>query len=341
MDKHPPILDGLVSTIIPAYNRPQMLREAVASVLAQTYRPIEIIISDDGSTDDTPAAIDALVRAHPDIIRAVRNPNRGPGPAREAGRLLARGEFIQYLDSDDLLLPRKFELQVAALRHHPECGAAYGYIRFCPEDGPPRPAPYKWSGRELPTLFPWLLVDRWWNTDCPLFRRSVCDAVGPWSDLRYSQDWEYDGRVGALSTSLVHCKEFVCEQRHHAALRQTGSGRWLAPPERVRFFRSLHDSAVRAGVQAEAPEMRHFSRWVFRNARECGALGDGVAARECLRLAAQAAGGATPGMRVYALVATCMGWCGTGRVACWLDARLKRKAGPDTKKLAWMGNGNA
>src|SRR4051794_34991926 len=116
---------GLVSTIIPVFNRAGMLREAVASVLPQTYRPIEIIIVDDGSTDDTPQAIRDLERHHPEV-RGLRRSNGGAGLARETGRLEARGEFIQYLDSDDLLLPRKFELQTRALAEQPECGVAYG-----------------------------------------------------------------------------------------------------------------------------------------------------------------------------------------------------------------------
>jgi glycosyltransferase involved in cell wall biosynthesis len=112
-------VSDLVSTIIPVYNRPQMLREAVASVLAQTYRPIEIIVVDDGSTDETPRVAEALAAEHPEEIRFVRKENSGPGPTREAGRQMARGEFIQYLDSDDLLRPRKFEIMVRALRERP------------------------------------------------------------------------------------------------------------------------------------------------------------------------------------------------------------------------------
>src|SRR4051812_13992958 len=93
----------LVSTIIPVFNRPAMLREAVTSVLSQTYRPIEVIIVDDGSTDDdTPRAIAELAERHPDV-RGIRRTNGGPGLAREAGRGESRGDFIQYLDSDDLL----------------------------------------------------------------------------------------------------------------------------------------------------------------------------------------------------------------------------------------------
>ncbi|MGD0948065.1 MAG: glycosyltransferase family A protein, partial [Candidatus Binatia bacterium] len=102
------MIPGLITTIIPVYNRPQLLRQAVASVLAQTYQPIEIVIVDDGSTDDTPQVAETLREQHPDEVAVLRQPNRGPGPAREAGRRAARGEFVQYLDSDDLLLPDKF-----------------------------------------------------------------------------------------------------------------------------------------------------------------------------------------------------------------------------------------
>src|SRR6266705_266036 len=92
------MIEGLVSTIIPVYNRPAQMGEAVYSVLCQDYRPIEIVIVDDGSTDDTPINAQALVDGHPDVIRVVRQANAGPGAAREEGRTLARGEFIQYLD---------------------------------------------------------------------------------------------------------------------------------------------------------------------------------------------------------------------------------------------------
>src|SRR3974390_2972306 len=122
-------VENLVSTIIPVRNRPALLREAVASVLAQTYRPIEIIIVDDGSTDDTGRDAEDLAESHSEV-RVIRRENGGPGAARETGRLAARGEFVQYLDSDDLLLPRKFELQVAGLRQCSDCAVSYGKTRF-------------------------------------------------------------------------------------------------------------------------------------------------------------------------------------------------------------------
>ena len=330
------VVPDLVSTIIPVYNRPEMLQRAVDSVLAQTWRPIEIIIADDGSTDGTPALGRELAQWHPGVVTYLWNSNRGAGPAREAGRQRARGEFIQYLDSDDTLWPRKFELQVAALRARPECGAAYGQIRLCREGEPPGEKPHKWSGRELPTLFPWLLVDRWWNTDAPLWRRSVCDAIGPWSDLRYSQDWEYDARAGALGVKLAYCPEFVTDQHHHGTTRQTGHGRWLQPPDRVQFFSLLLQHARRAGVPATCPEMRHFSRWAFSHARLCGALGDAKASTQLLAIAAEAAAGPALDLRSYRAVATLLGWCRLGRFSASLEAWRSGHAGCHTLKQSWM-----
>ena len=332
---------GLVSTIIPVRNRPRMVREAVESVLAQTYRPIEVIVCDDGSTDETPAAVEALASLHPAEVRLLRLTPRGPGLAREAGRLAAHGEYIQYLDSDDILRARKFEVQVAALQLRPECGAAYGYIALWREGAPPSDVPHKWSGYALPTLFPWLLVDRWWNTDAPLFRRSVCDAVGPWTDLRWSQDWEYDGRVGALGTQLVHCPEFVCDQRHHAEKRQTSMADWSAPDrlrERKRFLGLMLRHAQAAGVTPAAAEMQHFSRWLFHTSRECAAAGLLDDAATCLEWAKEAAGpvrarGAD--YRLWEFLVRTIGGGRTGRLARqW--TRWRTGASPASLRQSWM-----
>ena len=169
----------LVTTIIPVYNRPAMLAEAVGSVLAQTYRPIEIIIVDDGSTDDTPAVAAALAAKHPEI-RVIRQENRGVGPARDAGRRAARGELIQHLDSDDILLPRKFELQVAGLQAHPECGASYCWTRTRLLDGTYEPLPAKRTGERIEAMFPAMLEQRWWHTPTPLYRASLIQRAGEW-----------------------------------------------------------------------------------------------------------------------------------------------------------------
>ena len=104
----------LVSVVIPTYNRAVFLKEALASVLAQTYRPLEVIVVDDGSTDETPR----LITRYPVVYH--RKAKGGPASARNRGILFSKGELIAFLDSDDLWLPEKVEKQVAFFERHPQ-----------------------------------------------------------------------------------------------------------------------------------------------------------------------------------------------------------------------------
>jgi glycosyltransferase involved in cell wall biosynthesis len=102
----------VVSAIIPTYNRAKLVREAVDSVLAQTYPNVEVIVVDDGSTDDTQAQL----RQYGNRIRVIAQSNAGPAAARNRGIAAASGDLISFLDSDDLWLPQKLERQVALLQ---------------------------------------------------------------------------------------------------------------------------------------------------------------------------------------------------------------------------------
>jgi glycosyltransferase involved in cell wall biosynthesis len=108
-----------ISVIIPTYNRSEFLREAIASVLAQTYRDFELIVVDDGSEDDTAAVVREFAG-----VRYVFQPNRGVSAARNRGVALTSGSLLAFLDSDDLWQPRKLERQVAFL-------SAYPHARIC------------------------------------------------------------------------------------------------------------------------------------------------------------------------------------------------------------------
>jgi glycosyltransferase involved in cell wall biosynthesis len=318
------VIPGLVTTVIPVYNRPVMLREAVACVLAQTHRPIEVILVDDGSTDDTPAVCRGLEEEHPEVVRAVYQANAGPGAAREAGRRLARGEFIQYLDSDDWLHPRKFERQVAALRERPDCGVAYCATREVRIGADPDDRPSDRAREPLETLFPSLLSGRCWHTMTPLYRRSVCDRVGPWTDLRQEEDWEYDARVAALGTRLVWCPEFLADVRHHDGPRACGNS--LGNPRKMAWRAQAHtliyQHARRAGIGPEDPNMQRYARELFLLARQSGAAGLPGEAKRLFRLALEASGPERArglDFRLYRCVAGCVGWTHAGRLACWLD----------------------
>lgn len=98
----------LVSVIIPTYNRASTLKRTVDSALAQTYRPLEVIVVDDGSTDGT----EAVIRSYGDRIRGILQPNGGPSAARNTGAKAASGEWLAFLDSDDVWKPEKIARQV-------------------------------------------------------------------------------------------------------------------------------------------------------------------------------------------------------------------------------------
>ena len=108
----------LVSVVIPTWNRAHYLETALASALAQTLREREILVVDDGSTDDTPRVLDS----HAGAIRVVRQEHLGVAAARNRGIAEARGEWVAFLDSDDAWEPEALERMIAAARAHPEAG---------------------------------------------------------------------------------------------------------------------------------------------------------------------------------------------------------------------------
>jgi glycosyltransferase involved in cell wall biosynthesis len=313
---------GLVTTILPVFNRAAMLRESAATVLAQTYRNLELIIVDDGSSDETGAVADALAAAHPEIVRVIHQPNAGVGPARETGRLAARGEFIQHLDSDDLLYPRKFELQVAGLEAHPECGASYGWTREHLPDGQLIATPGRRTGERIETMFPAMLQSRWWQTTTPLYRASLIHRAGAWLPLRNEEDWEYDARIAALGVRLHYCEDWVSEMRHHHRGRLSDFG--MHPDvlrDRARAHALILEHARRAGVGVDTPEMKRYARELFLLARQCGDMRLPEESKMLFELAREASGdrGNHIQFRLYAATARVLGWSLTGRIACLSD----------------------
>lgn len=317
------LVEGLVSTIIPVHNRPALLREAVASVLAQTYRSIEIIIVDDGSTDETGGVAAAMASSHLEV-RTIHRKNGGPGAARETGRLAARGEFIQYLDSDDLLLPKKFELQVAGLRQYGDCSVSYGKTCFYTYGDRPAGVAWKRTGETISTMFPSFLQSRWWGTSTPLYRRQVTDLAGPWTELRSEEDWEYDCRIARNGVRLHRCDVFVSDERITPGDHVSTGG--SSDPEKLRSRARAHElileHALAARISSETYEMQHFARELFLLARQCGAAGLAEEARALFDLSRQASGpvgGKGIDFVVYGACARLVGWRAMGRLACRLD----------------------
>src|SRR3712207_4505051 len=128
--KEQPLDAALVSVVIPCYNQAHFLNEAIESVLAQSYPNFEIVVVDDGSTDDT-----SKVAARYPSVRCLRQTNRGLSGARNSGLAASEGEYVVFLDADDRLLPEALEAGVGCLKASPECAFASGRYRFIAEDG--------------------------------------------------------------------------------------------------------------------------------------------------------------------------------------------------------------
>ncbi|MBD2070605.1 glycosyltransferase [Leptolyngbya sp. FACHB-671] len=178
----------LVSVIIPCFNAEKWIAEAIGSCLNQTYSAVEIIIIDDGSTD---GSLDVIKR-YGDRVIWESGPNRGGNYARNQGFALSKGDYIQYLDADDYLLPEKLERQVHFLEET-AFDVVYGDWRhqYHLPNGDSYLEDIKVTGNQ-PDLLESLLADWWVSPACLLFKRSPIAQVGGWDEsLKAGQDRDF------------------------------------------------------------------------------------------------------------------------------------------------------
>jgi len=203
----------LVSTVIPTHNRGRLIVETLESLYEQTYRPMEILIADDGSTDDTAGRVAAWSREHhrPGSfeVRYLPQENCGAPAARNLGLVESRGAFIQFLDSDDLVGSRKIEREVEWLRTRRPGTAAYAGWRYFAST----PAGIDVYG-ELPALVEsdalrqWIAMEAFVPPHAVLWFREDCTALGPWDEtLAADQDGDYMLRFLLRGGTLTRCPE--------------------------------------------------------------------------------------------------------------------------------------
>ncbi len=222
-------LEPRISVVIPTYNRAPALKGAVESVLAQSLRAHEIILVDDGSTDET----EEVARALPGPVRYVRQENGGAAAARNHGISLSEGDLVAFLDSDDRWEPRKLEIQARILEEHPHVGWVISDILKVDAQGDALPgepgieaavpvfrdlreSPAEWMARDLKRLrledgeqsievlfgdaFPLLLEGNFLFPSTLVVRRPIIDAVGGFDPaFTRVEDFDLALRLAAVS----------------------------------------------------------------------------------------------------------------------------------------------
>lgn len=248
----------LVSIVIPCFNAEQTLQATIESALAQDVSK-EIIAVDDGSTDGTAD----ILRSFGTDIRLWFGPNRGAGAARNIGTRLARGQFLQYLDSDDLLTPGALTARLAVLQ---SCSGDVAYADWQEireqADGCWLPGPVRSSARELtaPDIELATATSQFWAPPAALlYRRSIVAAIGAWrEDLRIIQDARFlfdAARCGARFVRVAGIGAFYRVRSNSLSRRSSADfvaecGRNAAEIERL-WLAGGSVTAVRAGALYE------------------------------------------------------------------------------------------
>jgi len=211
----------LVSAIVTLYNQGHFARATIESVLAQDYRPVEVIVVDDGSTDDTAA----ICAGFGDRITYLQQPNTGAGAARNTGMRRARGALLAFLDGDDIWDPGKIGAQVAAARAHHDAGVVVvDGVKFEDESvlaptlyyGPVQQHFAEHGGTEMITecyeeLLQHYLIH---SPSQIMIRREVFSRVGPWdARIRVSSDYELMLRIGAAGYPFVFLADALIRYR--------------------------------------------------------------------------------------------------------------------------------
>lgn len=197
------IITPLVSVIIPAYNCERFIAEAVESVRKQDYKPLEIIIIDDGSTDRTSSCIKSLGN---DICYVYQS-NRGPGAARNRGIAIAKGEAIAFLDADDYWPENKLKIQMKRMRKEPEIEVILGRIQ-CTGVLTEADKKIRFEGPDNTMISVCL--------GSGVFRRSVFHKVGMFDEtLRHYEDHDWFLRAREKNVAMVILQDVTLYNRRN------------------------------------------------------------------------------------------------------------------------------
>jgi glycosyltransferase involved in cell wall biosynthesis len=203
----------LVSVVLPAFNAERFLGEALTSVLAQTYAPVETVVVDDGSSDGTAE----VARAHPGIA-LIEQENGGPSAARNRGFAASRGEFVAFHDADDVMTPDKLAVQVGHMLENPGVGCVLAEQELIVEEG--AKLPFWVEGSEVETVMPPRPPEL---EDEPLVhpmsmvvRRETFERVGGFDEsMRAAEDFDWMLRAAEEGVEIARLSEVLLRRRVH------------------------------------------------------------------------------------------------------------------------------
>jgi glycosyltransferase involved in cell wall biosynthesis len=205
----------MVSIVIPCYNAGRFISKTIESALEQTFQSFEIIVVDDGSTDDSRKIIESFGRR----VRAEFGPNRGASAARNKGTELARGSYLQYLDADDLLLPNALIQRVEAMERT-GADVAYSDWQRLVEDETGRFNPGEIVSRTIESVHTDIEIATFTDFWCPpaalLYRRAIVEKIGGWNEsLPVIQDARFLLDAALHGARFAHVPAVEAQYRVH------------------------------------------------------------------------------------------------------------------------------
>ena len=242
-----------ISVIIPAYNAERTILETIASVQQQTFSDLELIVVDDGSTDRT---LELLHSVTDERLKIFSYQNAGVSVARNRGISHATGEFIGFLDADDLWTPDKLETQLTALQQHPEAGVAYSWTYFMNEKG----ASYIEKSKAFEgNVYAELLVTNFLhNGSNPLIRSQAIESVGGFDPaLAFGEEWDFYLRLAARWA-------FVLVPKPQILYRQSS----VSASSKVEEMEQQTLIMLEKAFQAAPPELQYLKNqsfaWIYK-----------------------------------------------------------------------------
>jgi glycosyltransferase involved in cell wall biosynthesis len=199
----------LVSVVLPTYNQAEYLPQALDSVLNQTWRDYELIVVNDGSTDDTPRILDECQQRH--SFTVIHQENQKLPRALNTGFRLARGQYLTWTSSDNVMLPHMLEVLVDALDRHPQVGLVYADWEVIDEQD------IVIGAVQTLDFDRYLLMRTNYINACFLYRRACQDAVGLYDpEYIHAEDWEYWLRI-SRTFDMMHVPQTLYQYRVHGS----------------------------------------------------------------------------------------------------------------------------